>query len=46
MKGHPRLRDVDGLTVLSWAIDEGNEAAVRLLLETGKINPDSTDMNG
>jgi len=39
-------RDKHGRTALSWAAQNGREAAVKLLLETGKANVASKDKRG
>jgi ankyrin repeat protein len=40
------LEDSYGRTPLSWAVKNGHEAVVKLLLNTGKINVNSKDNNG
>jgi ankyrin repeat protein len=39
-------RDFSGRTPLSWAAASGQEAAMKLLLDTGKVDIDSKDNNG
>ncbi|KAL8402640.1 hypothetical protein RB596_009125 [Gaeumannomyces avenae] len=40
------LADVDGKTPLWWAAQNGREAIVKLLLETGKVDVESKDNDG
>ncbi|KAN0068626.1 hypothetical protein V8E54_013350 [Elaphomyces granulatus] len=40
------IKDNYGQTPLSWAATNGNEAVVKLLLETGKVEVDSQDKTG
>lgn len=37
------MKDNEGRTPLSWVAECGNEGVVKLLLETGKADVDSTD---
>jgi ankyrin repeat protein len=40
------LKGRDGRTLLSLAAEEGHEAAVKLLLETGKVDVNLKDRDG
>ena len=45
-KADVNMRDGYGQTLLSWAAENGHEAAAQLLLHTGKVDVDARDENG